>query len=66
MMYDPKTSLPGFARPDEMKEAQKRSRERIKQDFAASQLPGSWKRTVPLVLLFLIIVGVLLVFWFVR
>lgn len=65
MMYDPK-SFSNFSRPDAMKEAQKRSSERIKQDFAASQLPGSWKRTALLVLLFLIIVGVLLVFWFVR
>jgi CHASE3 domain sensor protein len=65
MMYDPK-SFPSFSRPDAMQEAQKRSRERVKQDFAASQLPGSRKRTALLVLLLLILVGVLLVFWFVR
>jgi len=65
MMYDPK-NFSSFSRPDVMEEAQKRSRERVKQDFAASQLPGSWKRTALLVLLLLIMVGVLLVFWFVR
>ncbi|HEY7415768.1 MAG TPA: hypothetical protein VH593_11290 [Ktedonobacteraceae bacterium] len=62
MMFDPNR----FSRPDVIQEEQKRSRERVKQDFAGSQLPGSWKRTAFLVLLFLIIVGVLLVFWFVR
>lgn len=62
MMYD----QGNFSRLEAMEAEQKRRSERVKQDFAANRLPGSWKRTALLALLLLIVVGVILVFGFVR
>jgi hypothetical protein len=58
--------MPGperFLQRNGTEEALKARNERIRRDFAASQLPGAWKVTMLYGIFFLIIVGTLLVFW---